>query len=145
MRQTGLTLLELIVVMAIMGVVMALVGLPLFGQRVSLKVLSRHTRTLMALARTVAMTHGVTEHVQIDPHTRTLNLGGALSARQLHIGALTVPHSVRVTVTAQVPHGPHGSRRFRFYADGSATPGRVIFHRNGHQVVVTVGLFSHAR
>ncbi|MHB8253954.1 MAG: prepilin-type N-terminal cleavage/methylation domain-containing protein [Acidiferrobacter sp.] len=145
LRQVGLTLLELIVVMAIVAAVMAMVGLPFLGHRqASLKILARHTDALIRLARTVAITHGVTEQLQIDPRTRTIRLHGSLSARRLHMGPLRVSHSVRVTVSANVPYGPHDMRRFFFYPDGSASPGRIVFHRHHTKRAISVGIFSHA-
>lgn len=145
LRQAGLTLLELIVVMAIIAVVMAMVGLPFLSQQRSLKAWGHHARALIQVARTIAITHGVTEQLQIDPRTRTLRLTGSSPTPNPPTRALHVPRSVRVTVAAGVPRGPHGIRRFLFYADGSATPGSLIFHRRGREVKVTVGLFSHAR
>jgi len=131
--------------MAIVAAVMMMVGLPFLGHRqASLKILARHTDALIRLARTVAITHGVTEQLQIDPHTRTIRLHGPLSARRLHIGPLRVSHAVRVTVSAHVPYGPQGMRRFFFYPDGSASPGRIVFHRHHHKRAIRVELFAHA-
>lgn len=146
MRQSGLTLLELIVVMAIVAAVITMVGVPFLNHRhESLKILARHTGALIRLARTVALTRGVTEQLRIDPRTRTISLYGPLSARRLHIGVLRVSRSVRVTVSAHVPYGPQGMRRFFFYPDGSASPGRIVFHRHHTKRAISVGIFAHAR
>lgn len=146
MRQTGLTLLELIVVMTIIATILLVVGLPVLGHgRTSLTTLGRRTATLVRLARTTAITHSVTEYIKIDPRTRIIALMGQLTARQLHIRALRVPRSVRVSVSANTPYGPHGTRLFLFYPDGSASPGVIVFHHQSRKRAVTVGLFSHAR
>ncbi|AWP24160.1 hypothetical protein C4901_13190 [Acidiferrobacter sp. SPIII_3] len=144
MRQSGLTLLELIAVLVIMSAAMALVGLPLFGQHETLTAYSRRARSLVHLARRMALTQGVVEELCIDPRTRTITLRGLVSDKPLRRRALRVPHSIRVTVSAKVGRDSYGRRIFRFYPDGSATPGTIIFQRGARRLPIMVGVLFHA-
>ena len=141
----GFTLLEMIVVMVIMAAVIAVVGTRFFQTRDSMRHMARQVAALARIARSEALAQRTEQRLVIDPQQRRIALAGRADLRRLNLAPLAVGHDVTVSVSPDVPHGPHGERYFAFYPDGSASPGTLQLRRGGERYTVAVGLFSRVR
>jgi general secretion pathway protein H len=134
MRQRGFTLLELIVVIALIGLAYVLAA-PSFGGGflgAELKGAARDVAAGLREARSQALTRKREAAVTLDLEKRTFALSGDPQVHQL---------SDRLelklfTAQSEVVNDKTGA--IRFYADGSSTGGRVTLSANERKYLVDV-------
>jgi len=129
----GFTLVELMVVLAILGLVVAL-GMPAFERvlpKLQLKTSAESIAAAMREARGLAIGTNTEVALVIDIDGRALRLGDSPPVRLSPGLALTLLTATREVIGS-------GSGRIRFYPDGTSTGGRVTLaldHRIYHVAV----------
>jgi general secretion pathway protein H len=119
-RGTGFTMLELLIVMAILGLTAAL-AVPMFAQAmpdIQAKAAARDVAAMMRAARSLAITGNREVAVAVDLDRRTVELAGSRSeaiGKGIVLGLYTAEEELI---------GP-GAGRIRFYPDGTSTGGSV--------------------
>ncbi|HEX6112644.1 MAG TPA: GspH/FimT family pseudopilin [Geminicoccaceae bacterium] len=134
MDQRGFTLLELLVVLAIIGVVLAFVpGFILRGQPgLDVDVAARAIADALRQARSDAVLQNREQLFALDVEQRLFRVGGQRAPVQ-------IPRGVEITFqTARSEAMSETIGQIRFYPDGSATGGRIGLAIDGQQVEVVV-------
>ena len=141
LRNTGFSLVELAVVMAIAGLVLA-VAVPAsmrFYDGMQTRQAVRDTITLLSSARHLAVTRGVAQDVVIDPRRNTLLLNDTLRE---------MPGDLRLTVHGAAEINRQDAGVIRFYPEGGSSGGGLdIDNPGGERVSIAVdwlvGRVSH--
>jgi len=138
-RAAGFTLLELLLVAAVMAAALALVGgavagaLP--GQQ--LREASGRIAAELRATRARALATGAHQAFVIDPATRRWQ-SGPVDAAPRRQGELPAALRVAATVAREAQPGP-GQAAILFFADGSSTGGRIVLSRDGAAWRIEVG------
>jgi general secretion pathway protein H len=133
MDQRGFTLLELLVVLAIIGVVLALVpGFILRGQpRLDVDVAARAMADALRQARSDAVVQNREQLFALDVEERLFRIDQRAPV-QIDKGIEITFQSARSEAMSET------IGQIRFYPDGSATGGRIGLALDGQQVEVVV-------
>jgi general secretion pathway protein H len=133
MDQRGFTLLELLVVLAIIGVVLALVpGFILRGQpRLDVDVAARAMADALRQARSDAVLQNREQLFALDVEERLFRIDQRAPV-QIDKGIEITFQSARAEAMSET------IGQIRFYPDGSATGGRIALALDGQQVEVVV-------
>lgn len=129
--EAGFTLVELLVVLAIMGLVLGLVaanGLP--GRRVALDRTVAELAGGMKKARSEAILTGRPVRLVVDMDGRTWSAGAA------PVRALPEDLEVEAAATALEPGGRRAA--FTFAPDGSSSGGGLVFRGEGREVSLSL-------
>jgi general secretion pathway protein H len=132
--QRGFTLLELLVVLAIIGVVLVLIpGFLLRGQPgLDVEVAARRIADALRTTRADAMQHNREELFALDVEERVFRAGPASRPVQMDRG-------IEVTFqTARQEQVSEAIGQIRFFPDGSSTGGRMGLSRNDRRAAVAV-------
>lgn len=136
----GYTLMEVMVALAIVGMVLAAVPMMMGGPRPGAEVRAAAIELASALRRTrsEAITGFRAEVFYLDIERRAYRVGSA--------GKETVlPENLAVSLyTARSELADENAGRIRFFPDGSATGGRVTLAIGGHSYVVAVDWLTGA-
>lgn len=120
--QRGFTLLEILLVLALLGLAYALVPpfIAVGGSTTELKAAARKVAAGLRLARTQAILHGQETALHFDVEARQLYLDGEARRHSL-------PKAVRIEVFTAESEVSADTRMaaIRFYPNGSSTGGRV--------------------
>lgn len=130
----GFTLVELLVVLALMGLILA-VAPPMLSAALpglELKSAARRTAATLRLAREEAIRAGSDSAVVINVENHTLAISGGRVTR------LPERLEVRLLAAAHEMQG-ESAGAIRFFPDGSSTGGRVMFgyKQSGYQIGVS--------
>jgi general secretion pathway protein H len=134
MDQRGFTLLELLVVLAIIGVVLAFVpGFMLRGQPgLDVEVAARAIADALRQARSDAVLQNREQLFALDVEDRLFRVGGQRAPVQ-------IPKGIEITFqTARSQAMSETIGQIRFFPDGSATGGRIGLALDGQEVDVVV-------
>jgi general secretion pathway protein H len=134
MNERGFTLLELLVVLAIIGIVLALVpGFMLRGQPgLGVDVTARGIADALRQARSHAMMQNRDQLFALDVEQHLFRIGGQRAPVQMD-------KNIQVTFqTARSETIGETVGQIRFFPDGSATGGRIGLTLDGQQVEVVV-------
>lgn len=136
--ERGFTLIELIVVLAILALATALVPPLLSGgrDRAAFQSTVREVAAALRETRSLAMTRDRSEALLVDVSHGVLRWGGSR-------GAHTVPKGIRLallTTTGERVDG--GSGDIRFFPDGSSTGGHVTLMQGERRLDVFVDWLS---
>ncbi len=133
-RQTGFTLLELLVVLALLAMTYALIP-PMFGvggSTAELKAGARQVAAGLRKARSQAIVSRGEATLTLDVEARSFLLSGDSKSRKLpqqaEIGVYTAQGEVTDASTAAI----------RFYPDGSSTGGRVSLAMGERKYLIDV-------
>lgn len=136
-RATGFTLLELLIVLAILGLTAAL-AVPMFARAmpdVQAKAAARDVAAMLRTARSLAIADNREVAVVVDLDRRAVDLAGFRSeAIKAGIG-LGLYTAVEELID-------RGAGRIRFYPDGTSTGGRVRLSTATRKYDVTVDWIS---
>jgi len=137
LSQAGYSLLELLIVLAILGAVAATLSGGIFSRDAeTLEGLADKVRTLAATQKLHAVRHGTPANIVRDPEMRRL------------VGAsgdvVMIPASVEAELVGTIP--PHASEpALVFFPDGRVLGGTVNLSRGGERRVIAVtGELGHA-
>ena len=134
-RESGFTLLEIIVVLAIGAVILAVVlSGPLLGKAsaADLKAAARTLAASLRHAQTMAMATRRDSALTIDVESREFTVAGDSTVRQL-------PQALEVKLyTAQSEVTSERRGAIRFYPDGSSTGGRITVASGPRKYLVDV-------
>lgn len=130
----GFTLLELLVVLAVVGLVMVAVPMMIAGGRPGPETRSAAIEIASALRQTrsesIAHFRPVTFVINVDERTYRMGKDGA---------ARTLPKEMTLSLyTARSELAGDSEGGIRFFPDGSATGGRVTVTKAGHRYTVAV-------
>ena len=131
---TGFTLIELIVVLALAGLIMAVTP-PLLSKAMpglQLKSTARQLAAGLRFARGRAVAHRTEAALTLDLEARTATVDG-------REGTLSIPEDLDVELVSTVGELEDENRgRIRFYPDGSSTGGRITlgYRGNGYDLDV---------
>ena len=131
---TGFTLIELIVVLAIAGLIMAVTP-PLLSKAMpglQLKSTARQLAAGLRFARGRAVSQRTEAAMTLDLEARTATVDG-------REGTLSIPDDLDLELVSTVAELEDESRgRIRFYPDGSSTGGRITlgYQGNGYDLDV---------
>ena len=132
--EAGFTLLELIVALGIAALALA-VAVPYFGGSragYQLKAMAYEVATQLRDARSAAQTRNVDQALIIDVGNRRMWLDGLGTPHPFYPGVLV---NVEVPAAEQLASNVV---RVRFFADGSASGGKVVLRDAGRQATVSV-------
>jgi general secretion pathway protein H len=134
MNERGFTLLELLVVLAIIAVVLAVVpGFMLRGQPgLGVDVTAREIADALRQARSHAMVQNRDQLFALDVEQHLFRIGGQRAPVQMN---------KEIEVTFQTARSEMVSEtigQIRFFPDGSATGGRIGLRQGGQHVEVVV-------
>ena len=125
---TGFTLIELIVVLAIAGLIMAVTP-PLLSKAMpglQLKSTARQLAAGLRFARGHAVTRRTEAALTLDLEARTATIDGRK-------GTLSIPEDLDLELVSTVGELEDENRgRIRFYPDGSSTGGRITLGYKGN-------------
>jgi len=128
--RAGFTLVELLVVMAILGLVLSLVVMARpRAATLRLDATARAMAATLRAARADAMLHGTEARVVIDGEARTYGPPG--DPRPL-------PADVAIEVGVASSERDRAGGAFRFFPDGRSSGGAVTLVTQGHTVLVAV-------
>ena len=132
--QHGFTLLEILVVLAIAGLITAL-ALPMMTgsqARADTRAAAREIAAALRMTRVLAMTDGATEAFQIDTAKGTFRAGSTGSPRR-------VPKGIQlVLVTTIGDRVSDSAGSIRFFADGTSSGGGVKLAKGDNGEIVRV-------
>lgn len=123
-RKAGFSLVELMVVMAIAGLVLA-VAVPAsmrFYDSMQTRQAVRDTITLLSSARQQAVTQGIAQDVVIDPRRRTLTLNNTVRE---------MPGDLALTVHGAAEVNRQDAGVIRFYPEGGSSGGGLDIDNPG--------------
>jgi general secretion pathway protein H len=134
MEQRGFTLLELLVVLAIIGVVLAFVpGIMLRGQPgLDVDVAARAIADALRQARSDAVLQNREQLFALDVEQRLFRVGGQRAPVQIAQGFEITFQTARSEAMSE------NIGQIRFFPDGSATGGRIGLALDGQRVEVVV-------
>jgi general secretion pathway protein H len=119
-RQVGFTLVEMLIVVAVMGFALGLVVTrgPMRSQALEMQAAVNEVAQGLRLARSRAIAINSPVRFALDPKLRSFSIDSG--------SPTTLPHSLTVSMTA-VSEEPLGARlaAIRFNGDGSASGGRI--------------------
>ena len=131
-RSGGFTLIEILVVLAILGVAMGLIigrG-PMRSRGLEARAAAGALAQTLRAARALAIVSDHDVAVAIDPPHHLFAIDGG--ARQ------SLAANLAITVPEAALHGPGQVRLIRFSPDGSATGGQVVLGTGRHRLGITV-------
>jgi general secretion pathway protein H len=131
LSQAGLTLLEMLVVLTILGMVTAAIPLRAMNglDAVKLKTIAQTLASDLKAARLTARAHGKSKQV-------------TFAADGLSYDQVTLPNGFRLSVLGVQTPGQDAA--IRFFSDGSASGGTVIVTKDNRQKRVTVNWVTSA-
>ena len=134
MNARGFTLLELLVVLAIVGAVLALVpGFMLRGQPgIDVDVAARAIADALRQARSHAVLHNHDQLFALDVEERLYRIVGQRAPVQMAKGIEVTFQTARAELMSET------IGQIRFFPDGSATGGRIGLTLDGRHVEVVV-------
>jgi len=131
-RDDGFTLLEMIVVLAIMGLLIGVVVMhgPVHSQALQTRAAAGALAQALRQARATAMAQSRDVSVVIDPATHSFAADGG--------PVLHVAPSMQLAVLPPALRARGNARMIRFSPDGSATGGEVLLGSAGRRVEIDV-------
>lgn len=135
-RQNGFTLLEMIIVVALLGLSLTLFLGYNFSQRerLQLKSSARELFTFFQAARGYALVQGQTNPCLFDPGNRTVS-------ESLHGKVLALPEAVDLVLEEEAGEEPVTTTLTVFYPDGSARGGEVRLRGGGRSLSLIIDPF----
>ncbi len=134
MKEAGFSLMEMLLVLALIAVMTA-VAVPVANRQsggTELRATAHQFASLMRTARGAAIRDNAERALVVDP-----------AGRRFWVEGLTKAYPVAGHIEVRLTAPPQG---LQFFADGSATGGRVVLAAGGHTAVVELdGLTGHAR
>ncbi len=133
-RARGFTLLEMLAVIALIGIAAAAVAMSVSQGLASARVRAASSEMAAALraTRAQAIVRAHEQHFDVD--TRANTFTGARGK------VVPLPRGMRVTATTAAVDAPDThTARIRFFPDGSSTGGRITLHSGQREWHVNVG------
>lgn len=130
-RSAGFTLLELLLVVAVMAGALALVGGAVAGALPGQQLRDSTARLAAELraTRARAVATGEDQVFRLDPAARRW-ASGPEDGKARRAGVLPEALSLRATVAREAQPGPDEAA-IRFFADGTSSGGRIVLSRDG--------------
>ena len=139
MRQRGFTLLEILAVLALLGIALAVTAFSLDGglERARLDATARDVAAALRHTRTRALVEHRPQWFTLDLNARNFVSPGR--------GPQDIPAGTTLHVTSAAEDVEHaGQARIRFFADGSSTGGNIELSRKRRGVRIDVDWLTGA-